>query len=233
MDRIDNKENNSFTVTTMSRFEQRAPISLYVADVVDGHLIKEGEEAYSPWVLITANNEKVYLIRIVGTIIDKFYSPTDGTKKSFTTLTIDDSSATIRLKEWEEQAEFLNSFTTGNNIDVIGKPRKSDDEIYILPEKVIKIDEPNKELYLRARRIRRYSKNNLIVPKHEQIQAVEHNQEQKEQIFNLIADTEKGINLEEIIEITKLDKNTVESIIHELLNNGDVYEPSALKFKKI
>ncbi len=60
-----------------------------------------------------------------------------------------------------------------------------------------------------------------------------HNQEQKEKIWVLIADSEEGLELDEIIEKTKLDKATAESIIHDLLNDGDIYEPSALKFKKI
>jgi RPA family protein len=67
-------------------FEQKAPILLYVIDVVDGHLIKE-EGEFGRWVLITSNNEKIYKIRINGTIVDKYHSASDGTKKAFTTLT--------------------------------------------------------------------------------------------------------------------------------------------------
>ena len=106
------------------------------------------------------------------------------------------------------------------------------EEVYILPETIVKIEDPNKELYLRAKKIKRYSKNSLILTK--DVQATpEHNQEQKEKIWILIADSEEGLELDEIIEKTKLDKATVESIIHDLLNDGDIYEPSALKFKKI
>ena len=215
----------------MSTFEQKAPILLYAIDIVDGHLIKE-EGEFGRWVLITTNNEKIYKIRINGTIVDKYYSASDGTKKSFTTLTLDDGTATVRIKAWEETAEFLNSFILGNNVDLIGKSRLSDDEVYILPESVVIIEDPNKELYLRAKKIKRYSKKSLIISKEEQ-PVPEHNQEQKEKIWVMIADSEEGVELEEIIEKTKLDKKTVESIIHDLLNDGDIYEPSALKFKKI
>ena len=215
----------------MSTFEQKAPILLYAIDIVDGHLIKE-EGEFGRWLLITTNNEKIYKIRINGTLVDKYHSASDGTKKAFTTLTLDDGTATIRIKAWEETAEFLNSFTIGNEVDLIGKPRSSEDEVYLLPESVIMIKDLNKELYLRAKKIKRYSKNNLIISK--EVQATpEHNQEQKEKIWVLITDSEEGAELEEIMEKTKLDKATVESIIHDLLNDGDIYEPSALKFKKI
>ncbi len=215
----------------MSMFEQKAPILLYVIDVVDGHLIKE-EGEFGRWVLITTNNEKIYKIRINGTTVDKYHGASDGTKKAFTTLTLDDGTATVRIKAWEETAEFLNSFTIGNDVDLIGKPRTSEDEVYILPESVVIIEDSNKELYLRAKKIKRYSKNNLIISKEVQA-ALGHNPEQKEKIWVLIADSEEGVEMEEIIEKTKLDKATVESIIHDLLNDGDIYEPSALKFKKI
>ena len=218
-------------MTKMSMFEQKAPILLYVIVIVDGHLIKE-EGEFKPWVLITTNNEKIYKIRINGTIVDKYYSASAETKKAFTTLTLDDGTATVRIKAWEETAEFLNSFIIGNDVDLIGKPRTSEDEVYILPESVIIIEDSNKELYLRAKKIKRYSKNNLIISKEVQA-APGHNQEQKESIWVLIADSEEGLELEEIIKKTKLDKATVESIIHDLLNDGDIYEPSALIFKKI
>ena len=215
----------------MSMFEQKAPILLYAIDIVNGHLIKEGDEYYR-WVLITSNSEKIYKIRLNGTIVDKYHSASDGTKKSFTTLTLDDGTATVRVKAWEDTAEFLNGFIIGNDVDLIGKPRATDDEVYILPEIVMLIEDSNKELYLRAKKIKRYTKNNLIISK--EIEASpDHNQEQKEKIWNLIADSEEGLELEEIMETTKLDKATVESIIHDLLNDGDIYEPSALKFKKI
>ena len=215
----------------MSTFEQKAPILLYAIDIVDGHLIKE-EGEFGRWVLSTTNNEKIYKIRINGTIVDKYHSASDGTKKTFTTLSLDDGTATIRIKAWEETAEFLNSFILGNDVDLIGKPRSSEDEVYILPESVVLIEDSNKELYLRAKKIKRYTKKNLIISKEVQ-PAPEHNQEQKEKIWVMISDSEEGVELEEIITKTKLDKTTVESIIHDLLNDGDIYEPSALKFKKI
>ncbi len=90
---------SDFTVTKMSRFEQKSPILLYAKDIIDGHLIKE-EGEFGSWVLITTNNEKIYKIRINGTLVDKYYSASDGTKKAFTTLTLDHGTATIRVKAW-------------------------------------------------------------------------------------------------------------------------------------
>ena len=43
----------------------------------------------------------------------------------------------------------------------------------------------------------------------------------------------KDKDLEELIDQTKLPKSTIVLIINDLLNNGDIYEPSALKYKRI
>ena len=87
-------------------------------------------------------------------------------------------------------------------------------------------------MYLRAKKIKRYAKKNYTLPTEDQILII-HNQEDKGKIWDLITDAEDGIELEEIITKSKLEKATVESVIQELIRNGDIYEPTSLKFKKI
>lgn len=218
-------------VRKMSDFVPTPPILTYIVDLIEGKLIKEGEEQYR-WALITTNGEKIYKARINGTIINKYFSPGSKEKKTFTTLTVDDGTDTIQLKAWEDQADYLNTFEIGNSVDVMGKPRQSDEEIYILPDTIIGITDYNKELYLRTKKVKRYAKKNYILPTEEQLVII-HNQEDKAKIWNLINDAEDGIELEEIITKSKLEKATVESVIQELIRNGDIYEPTSLKFKKI
>ena len=55
--------------------------------------------------------------------------------------------------------------------------------------------------------------------------------EQYEKFLEIWKDADE--DLEELIDQTKLAKSTIEAVIHDLLNNGDIYEPSALKFKNI
>ena len=54
-----------------------------------------------------------------------------------------------------------------------------------------------------------------------------------ELIWDIILNSEDGVDLEDLIDQTKLTKSTIVSVIQNLLNNGDIYEPSALKYKKI
>ncbi len=215
----------------MSEFVPMPPIFLYITDIVEGRMEKEGDERFR-WVLKTYNGEKIYKVRVNGTIIQKYHSSGEGEKKSFTSLTLDDGTNTVRLKGWEENAEDMKKYEIGNEVELIGKPRISEDEIYILPEQMLLIEDPNKELYLRMKKIRRYLKKDLTIPSEKQ-QIQKHTLEQKAQIYTIITDDEEGVELESILEKTKLDRATAESVIQELLNDGDIYEPSTLKFKKI
>ncbi|NPD88015.1 MAG: hypothetical protein HGN29_04790 [Asgard group archaeon] len=215
----------------MSEFVPQPLIQLYIVDIVEGRLEKEGDEQYR-WVLFTRNGEKVYKIRINGTVVTKYYSEGNQEKKTYSNFTLDDGSDTIRVKAWEEQAEILRGFEIGDEVEVMGRPRQSDDEIYLLPEEVLKIDDFNKSLYLRAKKIKRYAKKNYELPTEEQtIKA--HDMAQMELVWSIIMETEEGIELEEIVTKSKLDKAIVESVIQELIKKGDIYEPTSLKFRKI
>ncbi len=216
----------------MSEFTPTPPILLYIFDVVEGRLAKEGEEQYSRWILSTMNGEKIYKIRINGLLVDTYYSSADETKKAFATLTIDDGTDTIRIKAWEETADLLNTFKQGEHLDIIGRPRESEGEIYLLPDQVIKIESFDKELYLRLKKAKRYLKKGLVIPTEAEVAQV-HDSKEKELIWSIISDTEETIHFDEICRKSKLDNQTVQSIINNLIDDGVIYQPQKSQFKKV
>lgn len=223
---------NVIQVIFMSQFVPTPPILLYIVDVVNGRVTKDGEDKFSRWMLTTANGEKVYKIRITGTIVNKYFSPASEDKKAFASISIDDGTEVIRVKGWEDDAMILNDLEESQDSEIIGRPRISEEEIYLFPESVQKIEDYNKELYLRTKKIKRYAKKNFVISS-EQVVETEEFQKEKELIWNIILNSEDGVDLEDLIDQTKLAKSTIVSVIQNLLNNGDIYEPSALKYKKI
>ncbi|MCE7740122.1 MAG: hypothetical protein KAU62_06770 [Candidatus Heimdallarchaeota archaeon] len=217
----------------MSQFVPTPPILLYIVDIINGKVAKEGEDKFSRWMLTSANGEKVYKVRVTGTVVNKYFSPASEDKKAFASVSIDDGTEVIRVKGWEDDATILNDvLEESDEAEIIGRPRVSEDEIYLFPETVLKNEDYNKELYLRTKKIKRYAKKNFIISS-EQAMETENFQKEKKIIFDIILNSENGIDLEKLIDQTKLAKSTIEAVIHDLLNNGDIYEPSALKFKKI
>jgi RPA family protein len=216
----------------MSEFKPIPPILLYIFDVIEGTLAKEGEEQYSRWILSTMNGEKIYKIRINGILVDTYYSSGDETKKAFASLTVDDGTDTIRIKAWEETADLLNTFKQGEHLDIIGRPRESEGEIYLLPDQVIKIESFDKELYLRLKKAKRYLKKGLMIPTETEVAQV-HDSKEKELIWSIISNTEEAIHFDEICKKSKLANQIVQSILNDLIDDGVIYQPQKLQFKKV
>jgi RPA family protein len=78
-------------------------------------------------------------VRILGTLIDVFITDDD----SYTSLTVDDGTETVRIKAWRQDVEKLKEFLKGDLIEVVGKVREYNEEIYLTPELVSKVT-PNK-----------------------------------------------------------------------------------------
>jgi RPA family protein len=77
--------------------------------------------------------------RILGTLIDIFTTDDD----SYISLTVDDGTETIRIKAWRQDVKKLKQFSRGDFIEVVGKVREYNEEIYLTPE-VVSAVSPNR-----------------------------------------------------------------------------------------
>jgi len=124
---------------------------------------KSEEDRYLPN-YIEVNGMKISRVRVLATVIDKFVSE-DG---NYATLTLDDTTDTIRCKIFMNSnfsdnisrqnlidLEAINNIEKGDLIDVIGKIREYNEERYIQPEIIVKIEDPNFEV-LRKLEIEKY-----------------------------------------------------------------------------
>lgn len=89
--------------------------------------------------LISNSNEKIKRVRLMATVVRKFLS--DDGKYGF--LVLDDSTETIRTKAFREDVRRIKRVEKGHIIDLIGRLDKYEDEIYIRPEIVKKVKDPN------------------------------------------------------------------------------------------
>ena len=82
---------------------------------------------------------------IVGFVVSKFNKEANSEGgKRFMSITLDDGTDTIRIKVWgEEESALLEGVKEDILALVIGKVRKYEDEVYIIPEIVKEITDPN------------------------------------------------------------------------------------------
>lgn len=108
-----------------------------IGEIVNGKFIKKSgfESSY----LLTNLGRRLSRVRALGLIVDKFIS----SDEKYATLTLDDSTETIRCKVFVN-TKLFDGFGSGDLVDIFGKLREYNAEIYIMPEIITKVD-PNFE----------------------------------------------------------------------------------------
>jgi len=103
-----------------------------LAELGTGKFIKKGgfESSY----VLTNLGRKLSRVRILGLVVDKFESE-DG---KYATMTLDDGTDTIRCKAFVN-VKIFDAVTKGDLVDVTGKVREYNGEVYVAPEIVRKV----------------------------------------------------------------------------------------------
>lgn len=222
----------------------------WISSLIKGRYIKQ-EGKWEPNYIQT-EKEKVSRVNIIANVVMKYKSE-DG---NYVSVVLDDGSDTIRVKTWREDTALLKNIETGDMVMIIGRPREYQDEIYITPEIVKQIENPNWELVRKLELIKKYGRPNaqqhlieeepqiernkeeIDVPVTEEIieeEIVEDIKEQptetlRQKILNIIEKVEE-VDIQTLIKETNIPESEVESLIQELLKEGEIYEsrPGILK----
>lgn len=118
-----------------------AAYKLKIEDLVRGQYVHSLEGA-EPSHVLTPWGQRVTRARVMGTVVDKFVRE----DQSYATLRLDDGSETISIRAWREGVPELDLFDIGSVIDVMGKVREFDGEVYLVPELILRVEDPNWEL---------------------------------------------------------------------------------------
>ena len=118
-----------------------AAYKLKIEDLVRGQYIRSIEGA-EPSHLLTPWGQRVTRARVMGTVVDKFVRE----DQSYAALRLDDGSETISIRAWREGVPELNRLNVGSTVDVIGRVREFEGEVYLVPELILPVNDPNWEL---------------------------------------------------------------------------------------
>ena len=113
--------------------ERMTAIRASVADIVKGkYSSDDGHKVISPYGI------ELKRVMIVGHIVGQFTG-----KENFASITIDDGTETIQAKVWDQDVPLLQKIEEGILAVVVGKIREYKEEIYLLPEIVRPLSDPN------------------------------------------------------------------------------------------
>lgn len=173
--------------------------------------------------LVTPWGIRIRKARLLGTVVDK-YVKTDGT---YGAISVDDGSGVVRVKVWREDLKIIENIERGDIVDVVGRVKERDGEVYITPDIIIKVTDPNFEvlreleiLEERWRLIRTGKKPN------EEISL-------KERIFETLKREKRKMVVEEISRLLETSADEIERFLRELLAEGRIIESEIGKFEAV
>ncbi len=210
-------------VEQKQQFKRQVAKKVKISDLVNGKIEeKEGQK-----VLISEYGEEIGRVRILATVVNRFVSD----DKEFASATLDDGTDTIRVKAWKDTKN-LQNLNVGDMIDIVGKVREYNGEVYLTNEIVQKIDDPNLEL-LRKLEILAKSKKHGIKEKVSTSQPAVKLDSLRDQILKMIEESKTGIEYTKILKNVKAKPEDIEAVIDDLLSGGICYEPNPGVIKKI
>jgi len=239
---------------------KRVPaIKTRIKDLVGGKFFPGNKEQLKPSYVITRYGIKVSRANVVGTVTDKFVNEAED----YMSLSIDDGTASIRVKLFREMVEKFKDIEVGDLVLVIGKVKRYLDEIYINGEIIRRITDPNYETYRKLELIKQIKEAKKIVEElkrlrnetseeeFEQIakerynldkesleailEAEKEERDLKPMVLKLIEELDEGEGVEamKLFDVLNASEVSIESAITNLLNEGYIYEPEPGKFKRV
>jgi RPA family protein len=211
---------------------------VWISDIVNNEFIKE-EGEWEPNYL-TIQDKKVSRVNIIANVITN-YKNDEG---DYVSVTIDDGSNSIQVKAWKEDISILTGLEIGETILLIARVREYNNEKYLTPEIVKKLDKPEWLVYRKKELEKVYG--SLVVktepikeelnegaPVEEEVVSSSNEDGNRQKILNIIETlaTEEGADKLDIIKDSELNDQTAEGIIQSLLMEGEIFELKPGKIK--
>ena len=104
-----------------------------ISDIVNGTFLEDdGARVISPY------GVELRRVVLVGYIVNR-----QSTQGNFASITIDDGTETIKAKAWGTEASSLDEVSNSMLVVLVGKVREYEGEVYIVPEIVSEVKDPN------------------------------------------------------------------------------------------
>ena len=175
----------------------------------------DGSLAYLP-----IGGNRVVRVNIVGSVIGKNLSENYGN------LILDDGSETIQARVWGDDLWLLEGMEVGDLVLVVARLGEFNQEIYLRPEVVRKID-MDWALLRRLEMIKQYGKPEMTEKKDINVEKVEEVQPSlavRERVLSVIESAEE-LSMDALVAKLDVDADKVKKAVDELLKEGEMFMP--------
>ncbi|RLG57378.1 MAG: hypothetical protein DRN95_05635 [Candidatus Hydrothermarchaeota archaeon] len=213
--------------------ERSTAIKVRIKDVQEGKYVRA-----SPNYVLTPYGEKVARARVMATVVARFVSEDER----YASITVDDGSDTISVRAFRDEVGLIKKIKEGDLVDVIGKIKEYKGEKYLTAECIRVIDDPNWELVRKLELLLKEREREKPEEKGETSVEVEEiklesgeEKDKKIVILNLIEELDRGEGVKYItlLKESGFDEEELESVLTELMQEGEIYEPKIGRFKRV
>ncbi|WXG42949.1 MAG: hypothetical protein WED04_02555 [Promethearchaeati archaeon SRVP18_Atabeyarchaeia-1] len=181
-----------------------------------------------------SKNERLANVKIYGIVMDKRVFRSEG-KVDYGVISIDDGSGfLIQIKTWSGETSAVEKMAVGDMIDVVGKVKKKNADVYVIPSIVRKIEDPNWETV----RELEIMKDSLVESKARLTRSAPptpHSKSIESEILEIIEGGSNSVGVEYKELIKRIEHSSEEEIkktLKELLDQGKIYESRPNRYRK-
>lgn len=202
----------------MPEVKRKTAIVCEVKDILESEYVKN--QGWSPNYLKIKGHE-VSRVNLIGIIISK----------SENNYTLEDQSGKINLMLFNQEVKFEN-YKTGQIVRVIGKPREYDEERFLVPEIMSKINNPKWiEYHQKQLDLRETTTSTTKKPKRKSKSKIPNQTNYSGLITDLIRNLDEGQGVPYEDVLREIEGDDIEQEIKQLINEGELFEirPGMLK----
>ena len=212
------------------QYRREAAQKFSAGEILKGEFTETGDGA----IAMSIAGRPVRRVNLLATVVDKDSSES----QSYKSLLVDDGTAQIRLRFFDTETPLFEKLEVGNFAIIIGKLRHYRSEVYVTPEILKPLNNVRwaevRKLELTAQQRQQKTTNNSekdVVDEGGEENSIDAVGKDKLQLYKIVKelDTGRGADLNEIT--AKSGLGNAESIIRDMLKNGDLFEvlPGRLK----
>lgn len=198
--------------------ERQIAYKVKINDLFKGNYVIQG--GWDPN-YIELNDLKISRVNIIAAVVDK--KVTDN----LATISIDDGTATIVGKSFNEEVKKINDINVGDVVLLIGRPRKYNEELFISIE-IIKTVDPT---WAKVRKLELEKEIKEITPKSLEVEQREESPRQKIIAILKKMDNSEGVDISEVLNRANIENG--EELIDELVKDGEIYENKPGKIRAL
>ncbi len=212
--------------------KRQVAYKLWIQNIVNSQFVEQPGEWDPNY--IAFHDKQVSRVNIIATVVDVYKDE----EKGYANITLDDGSATIRAKAFKDDLYLLKDIKQGDLVNVIARVRKYQDEIYLAPEIVAKLSNPNWELLRKAELLKDLGKYSREIPAFQgqrdlyqevskPVKIEEKEDSSSATRHKILAHIEKHEepSMQDLIAASGLPQEEAQAIIKELLKEGEIYQP--------